>query len=143
VSKIKSEYALADFAVRTEDKLRRGDADPGGHVLNYNFPIFCETGRSQIFRDPEFVSLTTGFAPFVARFAIDYKAELFWPGTVEIGTGLKSIGRSSVLYLQGLFQNCKCAAVAETVMVQVDRITRRPAPMDARTKAWLSKFLLR
>ncbi len=142
MSETKSEYALADFAVRTHDKLRRGDADPGGHVLNYNFPIFCETGRAQIFRDPAFVTLTAGFTPFVARLAIDYKAELFWPGTVDIGTGLKSIGRSSMLYLQGLFQDGKCVAVAETVMVQVDSTTRRPAPMDAQTKAWLAKFLL-
>ncbi len=142
MAEVNSALTLDMFATRAHDTLRRGDAGVDGHVLNYNFPVFCETGRAQIFRNPEFEALTVGFAQFVARFTIDYKAEMFWPGRVEIGTGVKSIGRSSALYLQGLFQNGKCAAVAETVMVQVDRTTRRPAPLDAQTKAWLEKFVL-
>jgi acyl-CoA thioester hydrolase len=142
MTQLKSALTLDIFAARTHDTLRRGDAGVDGHVLNYNFPVFCETGRAQIFRNPAFEALSIGFAQFVARFTIDYKAEMFWPGTVEIGTGVKSIGRSSTIYLQGLFQNGKCAAEAETVMVQVDRTTRRPAPLDAETKAWLANFLI-
>ena len=133
---------LADFPSQTFDKLRRGDTGQHGHVNNVIFPAYCETGRAEILRHPEFIALTAGFVMFVARFAIDYRAELFWPGQVEIGTGIAAIGRSSVTFSQSLFQDGRCAANAETVLVQVDDNTSRPVALAAETKAWLAKFLL-
>jgi acyl-CoA thioester hydrolase len=137
-----AEMPLAAFPSRSFDKLRRGDTGQHGHVNNVIFPAFCETGRAEILRHPEFVALTEGFVMFVARFAIDYRAELFWPGQVEIGTGVAAIGRSSVTFGQSLFQNGKTVADAQTVLVQVDGKTSRPVPLAEATKAWLAKFRL-
>lgn len=136
------EPRLGDFPSRTFDKLRRGDTGQAGHVSNVIFPAFCDTGRAEIVGHPEFAVLTPGMAMFVARFAIDYRAELFWPGQVEIGTGVKTIGRSSVTFGQALFQKGKYAAQAETVLVQVNRETSRPVPLAEPAKAWLARFLL-
>lgn len=141
MSDARAEVTLENFPSRTFDKLRPSDTGRG-HVNNLIFPAFCETGRSEILRHPEFAALTPGFAMFVARLAIDYRAELFWPGTVEIGTGVKAIGRSSVTFSQALFQNGRCAATAETVLVQVDGNTSRPVPLAEATRAWLAKFAL-
>jgi acyl-CoA thioester hydrolase len=141
MSEVKSEWPLARFPSQTFDKLRRCDTGQHGHVNNVIFPAFCETGRAEIVRHPEFIALTPGFVMFIARFVIDYRAELFWPGTVEIGTGVKTIGRSSFTFSQGLYQNGKCVAIAETVLVQVDGNSSRPAPLAAATKLWLSGFL--
>ena len=133
---------LEHYPSQTFDKLRRGDTGQHGHVNNVIFPAFCETGRAEIVRHRELIALTPGFVLFVARFAIDYRAELFWPGRVEIGTGIAAIGRSSVTFAQGLFQNGSCAATAETVLVQVDGSTSRPVPLDEDTKTWLRNFVL-
>jgi acyl-CoA thioester hydrolase len=78
---------------------------------------------------------------FVAHFSIDYHAEMHWPGIVDIGTGIKAIGRSSVTFSQALFQDSICAATCECVMVQVDNNTRRPAPFTDAAKEWLGKFM--
>ena len=56
--------------------------------------------------------VTPGFSFVIARIAIDYRAELFWPGRVDIGTGVKMVGNSSVTFLQALFQGEKLAAGA-------------------------------
>ena len=135
--------ALQDFPSRGFDKIRRGDTGQHGHVNNVIFPAYCETGRAEILRHPEFIALTAGFVMFVARFAVDYRAELFWPGQVDIGTGVKTIGRSSVTFCQSLFQNGRTAAHAETVLVQVDQNTSRPVPLSEATKTWLAGFSLK
>ena len=41
---------------------------------------------------------------------IDFLAELYWPGTVEIGTGVSRIGRSSFGLTQGVFNRGRLAA---------------------------------
>lgn len=136
---------LEDYPSQTYDKLRYGDTDRQGHVNNAVFVTFCETGRVHIMRTltAEAMALVTPpFSMVIARLSIDYRKEIFWPGTVEIGTGIKAIGRSSVTYVQGLFQNGVCVATAESVVVLVDGNTGRSAPMDEDSKAKLRHFLM-
>ncbi len=120
---------LADFPVKTFDKLRYGDTDRQGHINNAVFATLFETGRVGVIHEGETKLLGPGFSFVIARIAIDYRAELFWPGRVEIGTGVKAIGRSSVTFAQALFQADRLAAVAESVVVQVDASTRKPAAL--------------
>ena len=94
---------------------------------NVVFPSYCDNGRANVIYDPEYVALTPGLVLFVARLAIDYRAELFWPGTVEIGTGIRNVGRTSLTFFQGLFQSGKLVATAETVLVQVEMNRRQRA----------------
>jgi acyl-CoA thioester hydrolase len=65
----------------------------------------------------------------VARLEIDFLGELNWPGTVEIGTAVDEIGRSSYRFIHALFNNGKCMATGRTVMVLIDRETRRSRPL--------------
>lgn len=136
----KPELKLEDFPARTYDKIRRGEAVEN-HVNNILYPSFYDTGRTEITHDPALVELMSGNVWFVAHFAIDYHAEMQWPGTVEIGTGIRAIGRSSVTFYQALFQDGICAATSECVMVQVDPNTRRPAAFTDAAKEWLGKFM--
>jgi acyl-CoA thioester hydrolase len=128
------------FPARTFDKLRYGDTDRQGHINNAVFATLFETGRVSVIHDPAQPLLQPGRSFVIARITIDYKAELFWPGTVEIGTAVKTIGNSSVTFFQALFQSGKCAATAESVVVQVDAATRRSAPLDERAKEKLASF---
>ena len=129
--------ALTDFPFRAYDKLRYCDTDRQGHVNNAVFATFLETGRTEILHDPSRALVEPGCAFVIARVALDYRAEVNWPGDVHIGTRIAKVGRSSITIEQGLFQNERCVATAETVVVQMDEATRRSSPMSEATKAHL------
>jgi acyl-CoA thioester hydrolase len=128
---------LDDFPARNFDKLRYGDTDKQGHINNAVFATLFETGRVGVIHEAEPPLLRAGFSFVIARIAIDYRSELFWPGRVEIGTAVKAVGTSSVTFSQALFQDGRVAAVAESVVVQVDVATRRPAPLEPAVRARL------
>jgi acyl-CoA thioester hydrolase len=131
------------FPCRTFDKLRYGDTDRQGHINNAVFATLFETGRVNVFHEGETPLLAPGFSFVIARIAIDYRAELFWPGRVDIGTGVKAVGNSSVTFAQALFQDGRLAATAESVVVQVDAVTRRPAALPEAVKAVLAGMMVR
>ena len=87
---------IEDFAGRAYDKLRYGDTDRQGHVNNAVFATFMETGRVELIYDPQNPLLEEGFSFVLAKLDIDYLAEVLWPGTVDIGTRVVKVGRSSV-----------------------------------------------
>jgi acyl-CoA thioester hydrolase len=129
---------LEDFPSKTYDKLRYGDTDRQGHVNNAVFTTFYETGRIAMLELVDRPLNEPGYDYVIARLEIDYRAEIFWPGTVEIGTAVQSVGNSSVRFVQALFQAGKCVSTAESVVVQVDPATHRPAPLSAAVRAVLS-----
>jgi len=43
---------------------------------------------------------------------------------VTVGTGVKAVGTSSITFVQGIFQDDRCVAQAETVIVQIDTASR-------------------
>jgi len=133
---------LLDFPARNFDKLRYGDTDRQGHVNNAVFATLFETGRVGVFHEGEAPLVMKGFSFVIARIVIDYRAELFWPGRVEIGTGVKKVGNSSVTFLQALFQGERLAAVAESVVVQVDGATKRPAALGAVARERLAGLVM-
>ena len=116
---------LSDFPAQTYDKLRFGDTDRQGHINNVVFAVMYETGRVSALPLQE-----AGFSFVIARITIDYRAEIFWPGTVEIGTAVKAIGNSSVTFVQALFQNGICVSTAESVVVRVAGTTHRSTPLS-------------
>lgn len=116
---------LDDFPSRTSDKVRYRDTDRQGHVNNAVFATLLETGRVEILYAPESPLASPGCAFVIARLVLEFRSEIRWPGTVEIGTRVASIGRSSVTLEQGLFQEGRCVASAETVIVLMDESTRR------------------
>jgi acyl-CoA thioester hydrolase len=117
---------LADFAHRTSDSIRFGDLDSQGHVNNSVIATYFESGRVAITREQGFMVPDAGFS--LARLTIDFLRELNWPGRVEIGTRVKRLGRTSLVFDQAVFLGETCVAVAEATMVLVDRATRRPRP---------------
>ncbi|KUL96313.1 thioesterase [Bosea sp. WAO] len=124
------EIALADFPLRTRDKLRYGDTDRQGHINNAVFSTLFETGRVELIYDPVQPLAEPGTAFVIARLEVDFRAELLWPGEVESGMRVASIGRSSVRLEQVIFQSGRCAANAVTVIVLVDEATRRSRPFS-------------
>jgi len=131
---------LEDFPFRTTDKLRYGDTDKLGHVNNAVFATFLETGRVDLLCDPGRPINDPGAAFVLARLVVDFRAEAHWPGSVEIGTRITSIGRSSLKLEQAVFQHGTCVASGETVLVQMDETTRKSRPFSVEARALLGQL---
>jgi acyl-CoA thioester hydrolase len=131
------------YAIWTSDTLRYGDTDRQGHVNNAVFATFCESGRVRFLYDEALDLRGPGSNFVIARLELDFLAELFYPGSVDIGTRVLSVGRSSFRLGQGIFTGEACAATAECVMVLVDDATRRSQPLTPRLRLWLEARLAR
>src|SRR5450631_2831725 len=86
---------LQDFVSVSSEKLRYRDTDRQGHVNNAVFSTFLETGRVEVLftRAADLAGPDGGFV--LARLQIDFRKEAKWPGEVEIGTRIVTVGRSS------------------------------------------------
>ncbi len=131
---------LDDYPARTFDKLRYGDTDRQGHVNNAVFATFFETGRVEMLLAGGGDFLAPGQSLVLARLEIDLVAEINWPGTVEIGTRVAKIGRSSMSLEQAVFQNGVLAARGISVVVLTDETTRRSTPLSESAIEKLSAF---
>jgi acyl-CoA thioester hydrolase len=110
------------------DVLRFGDMDSFGHVNNTTFSVLSESGRVHLFTTRLVPILPPGAYIVLVRLAIDFKAELHYPGEVRTGTWMTRLGRTSVTLEQVLVANEQVAATAENVCVIMDGTTRRPMP---------------
>ena len=127
----------ADFPSLATDTVRYGDTDRQGHVNNAVFTTFLETGRVHMLFDASGSVPREGTSFVLARLEVDYVAEIHWPGSVQIGTRVLEIGRSSARFAQAIFQHGQCTARAETVVVLVDNATRRSTPWTEQERAFL------
>jgi len=121
---------LDGYALRTFDTLRYGDTDRQGHVNNAVFSTFLESGRVALLYNPDAQWADPEAAFVIARLVLDFRDEVNWPGRIDIGTRVASVGRSSLTLHQGLFQDGRCVATAETVIVHMDETTRRSKPLS-------------
>jgi len=124
---------LEDYPSRTSADIRYSDLDRQGHVNNAVFATFSEIGRVAFLYDPARPLAPEGASFVIARLLINFHAEVFWPGTVEIGTGVLTLGRSSMTLQQGMFNSGRLVASAEAVIVMLDGQTRRSMPLPPRT----------
>jgi len=120
---------LADYPIRAIEKLRFADTDRNGHITNSVFAVCCQNARMELLCDPRRVPIPSDAQFVVARLVLEFRAEMHWPGIVEIGTRINRIGRSSVMLSQALFIGDGCVAASESVVLLIDANTRRPAPL--------------
>jgi acyl-CoA thioester hydrolase len=135
-------FELDQFPSRTEVVLQERDTDHLGHVNHNVFVNLLETGRIEIFLAEGNGLPSAGCGLVLVSIHIDFLAEVFWPGTVEIGTRITRVGRSSVTTEQGIFQNGKCCATGVTVAAQMNMTSRRAEPMDEAAIAYLKRFVV-
>jgi acyl-CoA thioester hydrolase len=118
----------------THDVIRFADLDPAGHVNNIAFSTFFESGRVGFLGDGVSITHSKDFGWMAVRICVNFIGQLGFPGTVDIGTRVIKLGRSSVTLGAGLFNGEGCAATADCVMVRVDLMTNKSAeiPSDLR-----------
>jgi acyl-CoA thioester hydrolase len=94
------------------------DMDVNGHLNNVAFAALFESGRVLLNRgEHPFTPRPANERTMVAAVEINYLAEGNFPDPVEIATGVGRIGTSSWTIVQAMFQNGRCIATCDTVVV--------------------------
>ncbi len=108
----------ASYPVCIELQTRFQDMDINGRLNNVAFAALFESGRVLLNREVR----PLGDCPanertMVAAVEINYLAEGNFPDPVKIATGIGRLGTSSWTIVQAMFQNGRCIATCDTVVV--------------------------
>jgi len=136
-ARLDSTSRLEDFPYRLSDNVRFADLDPNQHVNNAVYATYFETGRVSLMKDSSYGLMPDGVTWIMVRLDMHFRAELRWPGTIEMGLGVTKFGRTSVTFDQVVFSKGICVASAQSVSVLLDEATRKPTPL---TEEILTKF---
>ena len=134
---------LEDFPYRLSDNVRFADLDPNGHVNNAVYASYFETGRVTLVKDRRNGLLPEGLGWVMVRLDMHFRAELHWPGQIELGLGVVKFGRTSVTFEQVVFSEGKCVASAQAVTVLIDEATRKPTPLTEEIRASFKRWIRR
>jgi acyl-CoA thioester hydrolase len=122
--------------------LRFSDQDSMGHVNNVSYGAFVEAGRNAYVMQYLNAEAHPGIDFVLARVTIDFRAEMHYPGTVDVGTCIKRVGGSSITIGSGLFKDGKLHATAESTNVFIDLATRKSCPVPADIREELNRQLI-
>ena len=108
---------------------RFSETDALGHINNTVLPIWFEGCR-----DPIFKFFTSNLDPaqwrlILAKFSVEFLAELFYGEPVTINTGVSRIGNSSFEVTQQAVQQGRVCATGVVVLVHYDFAQKRSAPI--------------
>jgi acyl-CoA thioester hydrolase len=142
-ARLDSSPRLEDFPYRQTDNVRFADLDPNHHVNNAVYATYFETGRVSLMKDRSYGLEQPGLAWIMVRLDIHFRAELRWPGTIEMGLGVSKFGRTSVTFDQVVFSDGRCVASAQSVSVLIDENTRKPTPLTSEIVGKLQPWLRR
>jgi acyl-CoA thioester hydrolase len=134
---------LEDFPYRLTDNVRFADLDPNQHVNNAVYASYFETGRVTLMKDRSYGLMPAGLAWIMVRLDIHFRAELRWPGTIEMGLGVSKFGRTSVTLDQVVFSEGICVASAQAVTVLIEESTRKPTLLTGEIVANFQRWLRR
>lgn len=121
----------SSFRFLTEENLRFADLDHNGHVNNVAFTVFFENSRVRYLTEILPLPRTHGLGFVLAHLSIDYRAQLYYPGSVSAGTRVVEVRKSSVVLGQSVFRGDESVAAGHAVMVVIDRETGRGVPIPA------------
>jgi acyl-CoA thioester hydrolase len=121
----------SDFAQRISMPVRWGDMDRLGHVNNARFFSYDEDGRIAYFdsllnQDERFWK---DYGIILASIGCDFIAQLRYPATLEIGTRITRMGRSSLGTQSVMFWNERPVAVVKGVVVWFDYQNQKSLPI--------------
>ena len=142
-ARVKSTPRLEDFPYRLTDNVRFADLDPNQHVNNAVYATYFETGRVTLIKDRSYGLVPEGLAWIMVRLDIHFRAELRWPGVIEMGLGVSKFGRTSVTFDQVVFSQGQCVASAQSVTVLINETTRKPTALTSEIIAKFQRWLRR
>ncbi len=123
---------IDEFRHRTRLEVRLGDLDPFGHVNNAVIATYVEQGRVLYLRDVLGTGVDPVSMPFIlAMLKIDYLSQVLFSDTVEVGSRVDWIGRTSIGMSHLLMnQEARELARSEAVLVAFDYDVEKPMPVS-------------
>jgi acyl-CoA thioester hydrolase len=131
----------SEFAYFVPISTRWMDNDVYGHLNNVVYYSFFDTAVNQFLVEHDALDIASGSSiGLVVHSECDYFTPLAFPGDVEAGLRVASVGASSVRYEIGLFaaEAEQTAACGRFVHVYVDRESRRPQPIPPQLRRALA-----
>ncbi len=129
-----------NFSWLKSQEVRWGDMDALGHVNNAVYLSYSETARiaffNELFADsPTFMN---GEGPILASLRCDYHEQLHYPAHIEVGVGIRQVGRSSLELISPVFREGEDLAVADmfVTLVWFDYAHQRSMPVPERLRDW-------
>ncbi len=126
------ERAAYPFASVTTTRFQ--DLDPLGHINNVAMAALFENGRVRFDRTVELRRPAPGVRWLIGKVAIDYVAEAHFPDDIEIASGIGEIGNRSWTIYSAAFQNGRCVATCNSVLVMTDATGAIPLPEELRAR---------
>ncbi|HZP88006.1 MAG TPA: thioesterase family protein [Burkholderiales bacterium] len=124
---------LCEYPFWSSQQLRFADTDRHGHISNAVFAVLCQNARMELLCDRQRVPMPENAHFVIARLVLEFLGEMHWPGTVEIGTRIERVGRSSLTLGQALFIEERRVATAESTVVLIDARSRKSMPLPSET----------
>jgi acyl-CoA thioester hydrolase len=124
--------ARASYRAFTHIPIRFADQDMLGHVNNAAIAVYFEHARCEHLI-PRLVAPEAPHLNIVlARIVIDYVREIRYPGVVDVGVRVTTVGTKSFVISCAAFVDENCSAVADATIVYFDTMLRRATlPPDA------------
>lgn len=127
-----------EFRHRTRVEVRFRDIDAFGHVNNAVFASYTEQARVRYLRDVLDADPVGRMPLILAMLKIDYVAPIMFGTTLEIGSRIDWLGRSSIAMSHLLAsEDAREHARVTSVLVTYDYETARPMPIP---EAWRSRL---
>jgi acyl-CoA thioester hydrolase len=124
-------FDLADrgiYGFVTSEHLRFADVDANGHINNVAFLQLLESARVSYLRQIVRVNLPP-FRLVVGRLEIDFKRQMFYPGSATACARLIEVHDRKCVVGQALFDgDGNCTAVLKVIMVSLNEETHRSMP---------------
>jgi len=122
----------------TPVSLRFSDQDNLGHINNVAYAAYVEQGRVALIDD--LLRNRGGNIDYIlANVEINYRREMHFPGTVDVGARLLKIGNKSITTGFGLFKDGENVATAGSVNVFFDPKTKKPMAIPDELRKVLQK----
>lgn len=119
------------YPISCEISARVSDMDGYGHLNALRIGQYYEEARAAFYRQA--LDGLKRSRVLVAEIKLRYLNEGFWPGTLQVSTGISKVGGSSFHMAQGLFQHGRCLGLCETVLVNTGEGRPSRLPDDLRS----------
>ncbi|HED34678.1 MAG TPA: acyl-CoA thioesterase [Gammaproteobacteria bacterium] len=118
------------------------ETDALGHISNTVIPRWFESARDPVFRlfSPDLDHHK--WQLILAKYEIEFKAELFYGLPVDIKTWISHLGNSSMHVTQQVWQKDRLTVEGTTVMVHFDYTEKKPSAIPDEIKKLLKPHCL-
>ena len=136
-------FDLADrgiYGFATPEHLRFADLDANVHINNGAFIELMENARVSYLRQIVRSGLPR-FRLVIGRIEVDFKHQMFFPGTATACARLIEVHERKVVIGQGLFDGeGHCTAVQKVIMVSLNEETHRSTRFEPEIRAALARI---